>query len=99
MSVKIMTVAVKAPSKNISILLFAIAGFGVVKSAEIAAHKLSVGFAIVTELLCVAADVNVICNVVILRFVNFVSHFCAPSYVVKACDEQSPNGLQSRRCT
>jgi hypothetical protein len=94
-----MTVAVMAPSKNISILVFTSAGFCVIKSAKVATHKLSVGFAIVTELLCVAADVNVICNVVILRFVNFVSHSYVPSYVVKACDEQSPNGLQSRRCT
>jgi hypothetical protein len=80
--VKIMTVAVSAPAKNISILFFAIAGFGVIKCTEGATHEFAVRFTVVAELLFVAADMSLICDVVILCLNNFLTHFCAPSYVV-----------------
>ena len=82
MSVKIMTVAVSAPAKNINILAFAVARFGVIKCTEIATHEFAVRFTVVAKLLSIAADMNLIYNVVILCFINLLTHFCAPSYVV-----------------
>ena len=82
MSVKIMTVAVNAPAKNISILVFAIARFGVIKCTEVTAHEFAVLFTVVAELLSIAADMNLIYDVVILCFINLFTHFYAPSYVV-----------------
>jgi hypothetical protein len=77
-----MKVAVNAPAKNISILFFAIARFGVIKCTEVAAHEFAVRFTVVAELLSIAANMNLIYDVVILCFINLLTHFCAPSYVV-----------------
>jgi hypothetical protein len=82
MSVAIMKVAVIAPAMNSIILFLAIAGFGVIKCTEVAAHEFVVGFTVVAKLLSIAADMNIIYDVVILCFINLLTHFCAPSYVV-----------------
>jgi hypothetical protein len=41
-----------------------------------------VRFTVVAELLSIAANMNLIYDVVILCFINLLTHFCAPSYVV-----------------
>lgn len=71
-----MKVAVIAPAMNSIILFLAIAWFGVIKCTEVATHKFAVRFAVVAELLSIAADMNLIYDVVILCFINLLAHFC-----------------------
>lgn len=77
-----MKVAVIAPAMNSIILFLAIAWFGVIKCTEVTAHEFAVLFTVVAELLSIAADMNLIYDVVILCFINLFTHFYAPSYVV-----------------